>query len=1265
MKSDLRLKQATPRNPLWEQVLHDLSRFARRDRTNPRRSALYQSTGFQLEAVEPRLLMSADLSYAATSSVHDFTLRASGPATVNLLDTSNSSIIASGTVQAGQTTITVERANTLGAQSLSADTLHIDLKSFSSINATVGTGTLGITFTGASNSLFTDHVFLDGGAAATPATLGYGLSLTSDSSIAIGGTASFGGDTTIKSEQIQSGGAVPGTGLLANANSSIIVNGANLTDTGHKLTLEAHSSATVNDDGLGGKTISGSIVTSQDTAAVDIHTGSVLHAADVAITSDIDASLTASVSNAGATIKILAVGGYARPEVTIDGGSQVTADNTLSVKATTDVTTSAVAMPDAAHPNTDSKVDAADATTVFENSSNVTAAGGAVLTATSGAASLFASDKLVATTTADASVGSAAGATLASSIITGDTTAAVDGAHVTGVGVSVVADTSRTITTHAMSSSGGAAPDASGAAPDSAGSNKSEDALHDNKAASSDGNLTVAGAVAVGVDTGTTSAYLKNATVNAGQAGTAAVTAASLDNMDVNANGSFTGSGSTGVGVGAAVTTGVRSDLAYLTGTTDDVTAGSLNVTVAPLNGAQSSFGATATSGVGDSSKVGIAGSLALNINIFDHQAYLDTGTALALHGTTPNAAFGATDSVANNASATPADGGGTAGKVGIGASVAFNYVQDTTYGFIGDSATLTGANDLGLTADSTHTAETDGKGGGAGGTAITPVVAITIADDDTKATLGSGSALNLSGSLTASSSLADTVGTTTEGDTKSGKTGVGISVSVTVVNDTSLATTARNLIAASGAVSFLSNAASGSQSAAKASVAGGEQDDGNNDQQVDKKATDQKTFADKSAADHATTAKAGTATKGTEAAKEPSAATSDGSVSVAGAFAVNVEQSSSQAYLDGGHTVQAGGVLALKATSNVDGAASADGSAVQGQAEFDPTAAGIVDTAGDTITLGTSTGLKTGAKVTYGHGDGGTDIGGLTDGTDYYVFDAGGGKFKFYDTAANANTHAAAGLVDITSAGTGTKQVFKGAGEAGTSVGVGVSVNYASATNLAYIGNATVTAGGLDIEATEGTRTLAFDPATAVDTVKDTLNAGQTNLRTGDSVTYHNGGGTSVGGLVDGTTYYVNVQADHSLKLYDTGEDATAGAATGLVALTAGATGTAHSLTEATNAFAAEATSGAGGGKTGVAGSLAINLGFTDTEAVLGYNATTPSHHAGWRQCHGEGRLGQRGRRFRQAVRWRRRRQQGRRRHLGRVQLRRERHAGDSSPMA
>ena len=89
----------------------------------------------------------------------------------------------------------------------------------------------------------------------------------------------------------------------------------------------------------------------------------------------------------------------------------------------------------------------------------------------------------------------------------------------------------------------------------------------------------------------------------------------------------------------------------------------------------------------------------------------------------------------------------------------------------MGNNAAIGGAQGLTLTTNSTHLMATQATGGGKGATAVTPVIAITIADNDTHATLGSGitdiNPLNPlmigSDGFSASSSLTDSVLTTAD----------------------------------------------------------------------------------------------------------------------------------------------------------------------------------------------------------------------------------------------------------------------------------------------------------------------------------------------------------------------------------------------------------------------------------------------------------------------------------------------------------------------
>src|SRR4029077_17029034 len=435
----------------------------------------------------------------------------------------------------------------------------------------------------------------------------------------------------------------------------------------------------------------------------------------------------------------------------------------------------------------------------------------------------------------------------------------------------------------------------------------------------------------------------------------------------------------------------------------------------------------------------------------------------------------------------------------------------------------LSGAHNLTLSASSGQEMSSEAKSGAKGSTAVTPVVAISISDNETDATVGTDSHANLisiTGNFSASAVLTSAVETTAEGDTQSDDTGVGISIAVTVVNDNSLATTGRDLHA-DGTMGFSASTISSSDSSAKASVAGAPGDNGSgasrdgSGKTVDGRTTEQLSYADSKSKEKNSSA------KGTESKSAPSSSTSDGPVSVAGAVGVNVELATAKAYIPDALTIHAGGMLTVQSATNVDGKASADGSAVISGVEFNPTSA--VDTTTDTIDLDGTPGLKTGAAVEYKHGEGGSDIGGLTDGTTYFVY-VNSGKIQLYDTKDHANAHGSDGLVDLTSKGSGTKHVLKGAGAGGTAVGAAIAINYAEDTNLAYIGQSTVEAGGLTLGAARAARDMAFDPASKVNATDNTIDAGDSGLRSGDAVVNRHGdGGSDTGGLADAHPHSVH----------------------------------------------------------------------------------------------------------------------------------------------
>src|SRR6185295_14465790 len=145
----------------------------------------------------------------------------------------------------------------------------------------------------------------------------------------------------------------------------------------------------------------------------------------------------------------------------------------------------------------------------------------------------------------------------------------------------------------------------------------------------------------------------------------------------------------------------------------------------------------------------------------------------------------------------------------------------------------------------------------------------------------------------------------------------------------------------------------------------------------------------------------------------------------------------------------------------------------------------------------------------------------------------------------------------------------------------------------------------------TPGETVIEFDPSATdvVDKVADTIDLGDNTrgLRTGDQVVYRDGDGAnkSIGGLEDGKTYTVTALADGKIQL--------AGADGKKVDLTDAGTGSAHRLVfDRAHTFSAQALSGASGGDTGVAGSLAINIAVSEATASIANNATVTINDGG-----------------------------------------------------
>ena len=195
--------------------------------------------------------------------------------------------------------------------------------------------------------------------------------------------------------------------------------------------------------------------------------------------------------------------------------------------------------------------------------------------------------------------------------------------------------------------------------------------------------------------------------------------------------------------------------------------------------------------------------------------------------------------------------------------------------------------------------------------------------------------------------------------------------------------------------------------------------------------------------------------------------------------------------------------------------------------------AANAVEGNHNTLNLGYTDGFAENELVHYDAG-GGTAIGGLVDGHDYYVHPTSDHEVQLTDYYVDS-THP---LVPIT-----------------LSAGVGESHRLVSTDHAG-------------VASDDSPR---FDPATDVNSASSTITLPYSlGLGTGDPVVYSSGGGAPIGGLQDGGTYYVIGSTSGPFKLAASKDDATAGTFIHLDA--SQATGRSHSLVKQGDMLASDA---------------------------------------------------------------------------------------------
>ncbi len=202
--------------------------------------------------------------------------------------------------------------------------------------------------------------------------------------------------------------------------------------------------------------------------------------------------------------------------------------------------------------------------------------------------------------------------------------------------------------------------------------------------------------------------------------------------------------------------------------------------------------------------------------------------------------------------------------------------------------------------------------------------------------------------------------------------------------------------------------------------------------------------------------------------------------------------------------------------------------------ATFGPADVNAVISNGTELSFASDPGLYTGEPVTY-DSNGGSSIGGLTDGTTYYVISVDSNDIELDPSLADATSSSPTQIIPLTSStGTGT-----------------FTVPEPTSKVSAYIDNSTVTAGGQVLVLSgfnnpttlPDATTLNINPGSDVTVSGDAIHfASPDGLTTGQEVVYSSGGGTSIGGLTSGQSYYVIVLDPYTIKLAATYDDAVSG---------------------------------------------------------------------------------------------------------------------------
>ncbi|WP_083607911.1 filamentous hemagglutinin N-terminal domain-containing protein, partial [Thalassospira sp. TSL5-1] len=280
--------------------------------------------------------------------------------------------------------------------------------------------------------------------------------------------------------------------------------------------------------------------------------------------------------------------------------------------------------------------------------------------------------------------------------------------------------------------------------------------------------------------------------------------------------------------------------------------------------------------------------------------------------------------------------------SVGIGAAIAINISNSTVDAAVRGGTTLTNASGLDVSAVSNGSVKTSANSAGAGGVAVVPVLALSVANDHVTAGIESAiSGLSLAGavSVTAEQNLAVlSVGKAASGDADdASNVAVGLTVGISTVNadakallDRNLATTGDITIAAKSARDIRTGAAAGSNTDPGDTGTEGEEEPADQ-AKSDVLGTIKQAAAfgnlyssskDKVDGDK-------TASKANVSADKGDGADEGGKVSAAAALGLTVANTETSAGIAASRTVS-GANIKITSADNTDSQAAADGSAAE-----------------------------------------------------------------------------------------------------------------------------------------------------------------------------------------------------------------------------------------------------------------------------------------------------------------------------------------------